>query len=257
MAAIQIHRDKDELVAAAAETFVQLAGESIAARGHFSVALAGGSTPRALHTLLATPELASKVDWSHVHLFWGDERSVPPEHDDSNFRMARETLIDHVPIPEENLHRMRGEIDAQDAASEYQAALEGTFSSLGSSDGSIDRLDLVFLGMGDDGHTLSLFPGTEALHETARPVVANHVEKLDTWRITMTAPFVNSARHVIFFVAGGNKADRLQEVLEGPKKVGELPSQIIDPKDGTLTWMVDQDAAAKLTESRAPVADVD
>jgi 6-phosphogluconolactonase len=258
MSEIQIYNNSDKLVAAAAEAFVRLAEEAISSRGRFCVALAGGSTPRALHSILAKEDFAARVDWSKVYLFWGDERCVAPDHADSNFRMARETLLDHVPVSEENIHRMRGEIDAQESATEYQAILERYFSTAASTPKStphsteslFDRLDLVFLGMGDDGHTLSLFPGTAAIREEILPVVAHHVDKLDAWRITLTPPFVNSARNLVFFVAGENKSERLQEVIEGSGQPDVLPSQIIAPVDGTLTWMVDEAAAAKLARDQ-------
>ena len=182
----------------------------------------GGSTPKALHAHLASEPLQSQIDWMHVHIFFGDERTVPPDHADSNYRMAHETLLSKVPIPGDNVHRMRGEIDPQTAAKEYGEMLKTEFGDGG--------LDFVILGMGDDGHTASLFPQTTALKESKHRCVANHVEKLNTWRITLTAPFINRAANVLVLIAGAAKAERVSEVLELADDPERLPIQMIDPR---------------------------
>jgi 6-phosphogluconolactonase len=236
---IKVLPTPDALARAAAELFVTVGEAAIEMRGHFTVALSGGSTPKAMHNVLASDEFRTQIDWTKVEVYFGDERCVPPEHADSNYRMARETLLSKVPIPGDNVYRMRGEIDPNEAAKEYGQMLKEKFGDGG--------LDLIYLGMGDDGHTASLFPHTKALHETKHRCVANYVEKLKTWRITMTAPFINRARHVAILVAGESKASRLSEVLEGPRDPDRLPIQMIQPADGQLTWLLDSAAAGMTT----------
>ena len=233
---IRIYPDTDHLARAAAEGFVALAAEAVAARGQFSVALAGGSTPRAAYALLA----AEEVDWSRVHVFWGDERCVPPDHPDSNYRLAREALLDHVSLPAGNVHRMRGEMEPEAAAQAYAAELRAFFGTQWPS------FDLVLLGMGNDGHIASLFPGSAALRETARPVVAVTVEYQDrpAHRVTLTLPAINAARQVLFLVTGAAKAETLWAVLEGPAE--RFPAQLIRPTSEQLTWLVDTTAASRL-----------
>lgn len=191
MTEIQRFSDGDALALAGADFFVQTAVIAIASRGKFTVALSGGSTPRNLHQLLTREPFLSQVDWSKVYVYWGDERTVPPDAAESNYKMARETLLEHVPIPEVQVHRMRGEIDPEAAATEYGRLIKAHF------DPPDTRFDLIFLGMGDDGHTASLFPHTAALNEVEHRCVANFVPKLDTWRITLTAPVINSAANVV------------------------------------------------------------
>lgn len=207
-----------------------------AAQAAFSLVLSGGSTPRALYELLTETD---EIDWLKVHIFWGDERCVPPDHADSNYRMAREALLDHVPLPHANIHRIRAEQDPEQAAESYEDELRHYLGPDG-------RFDLVLLGMGDDGHTASLFPETAALDETERLVLANNVPQLETWRITLTAPLINRARNVAFLVAGENKAAPLREVLHGPRQPHRYPAQMIAPENGRLVWFVDQAAAANL-----------
>ena len=233
----------DRLARAAAEHFVTLAARRRRLRRRFAVALAGGSTPRAAYALLATEEFAARVDWSRVHVLWGDERCVPPDDPDSNYRMAREALLDKIPIPTENVHRIRGELPPDEAAAAYQAELEAVLGAGG-------RFDLVLLGMGVDGHTASLFPGTAALHEGARWVVAAFVDKLSAWRVTLTPVVLNAAAQVTFVVSGAGKAERLREVLAGPYQPDVLPAQVVRPTDGRLLWLVDAAAAAHLREGR-------
>jgi 6-phosphogluconolactonase len=234
MSEIKTYRDLADLAWGAAEQFVRLAAEAITSRGVFNVALSGGSTPLPLYALLALPEWAARVNWPRVQVFWGDERCVPPDHRDSNYRMANNALLGVVPLPVANIHRMRGEIDPAQAAEEYERVIAEV------------RFDLILLGMGGDGHTASLFPGTAVIHEQKRRVVAHYVDKLSMWRLTLTPPVINAARNVTFLVAGTDKAERLREVLQGPYQPDVLPSQIVKPEDGQLYWLVDKAAAALL-----------
>ena len=231
----------------AAARFQRLAAESVAAAGRFSVALSGGSTPRALYELLAKPPFHETIDWPRVHLFWGDERFVPADHPDSNYRMAREALIGNVPIPTENVHPVPTEgSDPEASAAQYEEALRRFFSP---PQGQVPRFDLVLLGLGTDGHTASLFPGSPALDESHRLVVAAYIQKLDAWRLTFTPPILRGARHVIFLVCGPHKAAALQEVLEGPYDPQRLPAQLVLPQEGDVTWLVDEAAASLLQRS--------
>jgi 6-phosphogluconolactonase len=232
---IKVVPDPAAVAEVAAERVVRAAGEAVASSGKFSLVLAGGGTPKALYELLASDAYRDRIDWPKVEIYFGDERTVGPDHPDSNYRMAAESLLTRVPIQPENVHRMRGEIDPNEAAIEYGQLLKQKFGDGGP--------DLVLLGMGDDGHTASLFPNTEALNETKHRAVANRVEKLNTWRITMSAPFINRAREVVVLVAGAGKAKRLAEVLEGPRELQRLPVQLIAPASGKLTWIVDAAAA--------------
>jgi len=241
MTDISVFAGADELARAVTEEFVELAATAIADRGRFAVALAGGSTPRAAYTLLASESFASRVDWSRVLFFWGDERCVPPDHPESNYRMAHEALLDHVPVPGQNVFRVLGEEEPVQAADTYEGELRTLFG------GSIPRFDLVMLGMGGDGHTASLFPGTAAVHEAVRWVMAHRVEKLDAWRVTFTPVILNAAANVLFAVSGAGKAHRLREVLEGPHRPDVLPAQVVKPSAGRLVWMVDEAAAAELS----------
>jgi 6-phosphogluconolactonase len=239
---IQIFADANEVARAAALRFVELARASVEARGRFSVALAGGSTPKRIYELLAGEDFAAGFDWSNVHVFFGDERCVPPDDADSNYRMANEALLSRVALPEENVHRMRGEGDAVANARLYEDELRGFFGE----SAAWPEFDLVMLGMGDDGHTASLFPGTHALDVHAAWVTANWVEKFDAYRVTLTAPAINHARQVMFIVTGTGKAARLQEVIHGAHDPRRLPSQLIRPHAGALAWFLDEAAAAKL-----------
>lgn len=239
---IETYTDGAALARAAAERFVEQAGSAIAGKGRFSVVLAGGSTPKALYRRLAADPFAGAIDWTRVHVFWGDERTVPPDHMDSNFRMAHDSLLSRLPIPVRNIHRISGEADPQEAAQDYDQTLRSFFADAHAC------FDLVLLGMGDDGHTASLFPGSEAVEKEVkglqgRWVVANYVEKLATWRITMTTLPINGAAHVIFLVSGEEKAGTLQQVLNGPYQPRAFPSQLIRPHNGRITWMLDADAA--------------
>lgn len=243
---VKIFDDSEAVARAATEKFIELSRDAIADHGAFSVALAGGSTPKRVYELLASDEFKGQVDWSKVHIFFGDERTVPPDHSDSNFRMANEAMLSKVSIPKENIHRMKGEGDAAANAEIYDAELRSFFKG-GFKDGeNFPRFDLIMLGMGDDGHTASLFPGSEALKEQTAWVVSNWVEKFNTFRITLSAPAINNARHVMFIITGAGKADRLPEVINGARDTNRLPSQLIRPTNGELVWYVDRAAAAKL-----------
>lgn len=227
--ALSIYPNAGQLAKAAAERIVALAQEAIARRGRFCVALAGGSTPRATYERLGKPETA--LDWARVHVFWSDERCVPPDHADSNYRTAAVALLDRVPIPAENVHRVQGELPPEQAAAAYRAELHAALGADG-------RFDLVLLGMGDDGHTASLFPGTSAVEVHDASAVAVYVERLDSWRVTLTLPVINAARHVLFLVSGASKAPALARLRGGER----LPAGLVQPVDGALAWLVDQAA---------------
>jgi 6-phosphogluconolactonase len=239
---IEVLATAADLFHAAAEEFVRLARTAIGAQGRFTVALSGGSTPKALYSLLAS-NYADFV-WNRVFLFFGDERHVPPTDTDSNYRMVEESLLAKIAIPAENVFRVAAENpDAAAAAADYEAQLRRFFEI---KSGEFPRFDLILLGMGPDGHTASLFPDSAALDEQSRLVVANWVAKFNTHRITFTFPVLNRAAEVMFMVSGGDKGDMLHQVLEG-KNTPPLPSQRVQPSDGRLLWMLDEAAAAKLT----------
>lgn len=241
---VLVYDDAVAVAGGAAVSIAERAREAIEARGLFTLALSGGSTPRKVYELLAGEDFRKEMDWTNVHVFFGDERMVPPDHAESNYRMASESLLSHVAIPPENVHRIDGVGDAAANASAYEREMRGLFGDL-----EWPRLDLVLLGMGDDGHTASLFPGTEALKEQRLWVAPNWVEKLGAWRVTLTVPVINAARHVTFLVTGADKAARLREVLKGERDPSRLPAQLIRPTDGTLEWFVDRAAAARLETS--------
>lgn len=217
----------------AASRFAALAREAIGARGLFTVALAGGSTPKMTYSLLANEPYRSQIEWDKVQFFWGDERCVPPDHQDSNYRMAMETLLSHVPVSPVNLHRMRGEDpDVAAAAADYELEVRKVFGN------ELPLFDLVLLGIGPDGHTLSLFPGSAALGEREKLVIANFVQKFNTWRITMTPKLVNHARHILFQVEGADKAAPLQAILHGEYQPQVYPAQLIQPANGDVDWLI-------------------
>ncbi len=233
----------EEVARAAARRFVELAQRAGGERGRFAVALSGGSTPRRAYELLAGNDYRGRIDWPRVHIFFGDERMVPPDDSESNYRMANEALLSRVPIPPQNIHRINGLGDAVANARLYEDELRAFFN-----DDRWPRFDLALLGMGDDGHTASLFPGTPALDEQADWVAANWVEKLKAYRVSLTAPAINNAAHVLFLVTGANKAEALGEVLKGEPDPRRLPSQLIRPLDGMLEWLIDKAAATRLSE---------
>lgn len=230
---------------AAAELFVATALESQQRRGVFRVALTGGSSPRLYHGLLATSPLRDQVDWSRIQFFWGDERCVPPDDPQSNYLLARETLLDAVPVPPDHIHRMRGEDDPTTAASAYEAELRQVFG-VGASE--TPRFDMIYLGMGANAHTLSLFPHTAALSVTDRLVVTNYVAEINMNRITFTTTLANNAALVAFVIAGADKAPAVAQVLEGPRDPERYPSQLIAPA-GELLYLLDPSAAAQLTHT--------
>jgi 6-phosphogluconolactonase len=244
---IQIVADADTLYQAAAAEFVRQAGAAVEAKGACTVALSGGSTPKGLYGLLADdPTWRGQVPWDKMHVFWGDERHVPPDHPDSNYRMAHEAMLAKLPIPPTNVYRIKSEYpDARQAADDYEQTLRAFFHLTA---GEFPRFDVVFLGLGPEAHTASLFPGTKALHETARLVVSTWVGKFYTDRMTMTPPTLNNAACVIFLVSGDDKALALKAVLEGNYEPEQLPAQLIRPSHGRLLWLVDR-AAARLLHS--------
>jgi 6-phosphogluconolactonase len=230
-----------DLFHAAAEEFISVGRSAIGAQGRFTVALSGGSTPKALYSLLATNY--ATFPWNRVFLFFGDERHVPPTDPESNYRMVNEALLTKITIPSENVFRVPGENpDALAAAADYEAQLRRFFALRPS---EFPRFDLILLGVGPDGHTASLFPDSEALEEKTRLVVANWVAKFNTHRITFTFPVLNDANEVMFMATGTDKADMLHQILEG-KNTPPLPSQRVQPSEGKLLWMLDEAAAAKL-----------
>jgi 6-phosphogluconolactonase len=245
---VEIFDEASKLTRGAAERFVLLAAKAVEEHGVFSVALSGGSTPKALYQLMAAdPAIRSKVQWSKVHMFFGDERHVPPDHNDSNFRMADEAMIQALSSEQLHLHRVLAELpSAAEAAAEYEADLREFFEPRGLLEGGFPRFDLIFLGMGPDGHTASLFPNSSGLNEKTRWVVANWVEKFQTDRITMTFPVLNAAAEVIVFVAGPEKASLLAEVLDPSTAGTEYPVQKVKPRNGLKRWMIDAAAAGAI-----------
>jgi len=242
---LRIVDDLRGLSQAAAEEFVDQATGTVRTNGRFTIALSGGSTPRSLFSLLATT-FRDQLPWDKMFFFWGDERHVPPDHPESNYRMAYEALLSKVPAPAENVFRVPAENpDANQAAADYEQTLRKFFQL---SPGTFPRFDLILLGMGPDGHTASLFPGTSGLQEKSRLVVANWVEKFKAYRITFTLPVLNNAALVTFLVGGADKAETVREVLEGTQPAELFPSKLIHPTNGRLMWMLDQAAAASLSK---------
>jgi 6-phosphogluconolactonase len=230
---VYVYDSAEEVAGAAADHFVTLVAGALADGAVARVALAGGSTPKAMFRLLASPAYRERVEWKRVEIFFGDERCVPPDHPDSNYRMACEALLDHVPLGADRVHRIAGERPPAEAAAQYQQVLTRI--------GDPPRLDLVFLGMGPDGHTASLFPGTPVLTETRALAAPVHVEKLDSWRVTLTAPVLSAARHVIITTVGAEKAEALATALLAP--AGAVPIQLVRAID--QRWIVDRAAAQK------------
>jgi 6-phosphogluconolactonase len=244
-AEVRVLPDAAALSRAAADEFLRAARAAIEQRGRFLVALSGGSTPKAMFGLLAADEAAGRnaLPWDEVQVFFGDERHVPPDHPESNYRMANEALLSRVPIPPANVHRFRAELDAARAAVEYENELRSVF---GFGAGEVPRFDLIMLGMGPDGHTASLFPGSAALMEQNALVCANWVEKFDSHRITFTFPLLNAAAEVLFVAGGADKADVLRHVFRGDPSGRSYPAQAVRPAAGRLLWLVDEAAAAAL-----------
>jgi len=242
---VRILADANGIAQTAAAEFLEAAREAVREKDSFCVALAGGSTPKALYGLLTNnPLLQAKMPWSKIQFFFGDERHVPPDDAESNFRMASEAMLTKAPVDPKQVHRIKGEKrNAAQAAEEYEEELRASFRLEA---GQFPRFDLVLLGMGPEGHTASLFPGTKALKEERRLVVSNWVGKLYADRITLTPPVLNNAARVIFMVHGEEKAPALKAVLEGPYEPEQLPAQLIQPKQGKVLWLVDPAAAGML-----------
>ena len=234
---VQVAADAGASADAAAALVAECAAAAIAARGRFLIALSGGATPRGLFERLAGPPWRERIDWRRCHVFWSDERAVPPDHPDSNYRMAREALLDHVPIPPDQVHRIHGEDDPDAEAAAYEQTLRASVA--------VGGLDLVLLGLGRDGHTASLFPAGPAGRETARWVVAD-VDPGGRARVTLTPPAINAARAVAFLVTGADKAETLRAVHSGPFTPDLLPAQRISPRRGRLVWLLDRAAAASV-----------
>jgi len=242
---LRILPDRDALFHAAADEFVRQANAAISSKGRFTVALAGGSTPKGLYSLLAT---TPGLPWEKIYFFFGDERHVPPDDPESNYRMAREALLAKAPIPAQNVFRVPAENpNAAQAAQAYEKTLCQFFSPAT----TFPRFDLILLGMGPDGHTASLFPGGTALQERSRWVVSDWVEKFKTERITLTLPVLNNAGVVMFLAAGEDKAETLKEVLEGQKPGDQFPSKLVRPTDGQIIWLIDRAAAKALSSQRS------
>ena len=240
-----VEPDAAALARRTAQHFVEIIEQAVAKQGRARIAISGGSTPKAAFQLLADPAQPwlKRMPWDKLELFWVDERTVPPDHPESNYRMTREAMLDHVPLKPEQVHRMEGELDPQVAAARYESLLRNSFRLEGA---ETPRFDLVQLGMGDDGHTASLFPHTAAIHEMGRLVTANQVPQKDTWRITLTWPVINQGASVFFLIGGKNKAELVKEVFTGPRDPERLPSQLIWPSSGILTLILDKDAASLL-----------
>lgn len=242
---LRIFENAEDLARDAAELFGALARDAIARRGRFAVALAGGSTPKRLYQLLADDPRHAQIDWPHLEIFWNDERAVPPDHPESNYKMAWDAMLSRVPVDEARVYRMQGEApDADQAASDYQRRIAQVFGL--DVDEPPPSFDLILLGIGEDGHTASLFPYTAAIEETCRWVVANQIAQRKMHRLTMTLPILNRAAQVVFLVTGADKAAVVSEILEGPPDSLRLPSQAVQPGNGQLHWFLDRPAAGRL-----------
>ena len=239
MQSIHVYDDPELLAQAVADAFIAYGREALESHGEYWVALAGGTTPKAAYTLLAQPPRRSQLDWSRIRVFFGDERCVPPDDIESNFRMASQAFLD-LNVPDENVYRIRGENDPADAAADYANLLISLM-------GMQPRFDLIMLGMGPDGHTASLFPGTDPRLDEEQLVRAVWVQEKQTHRITLTPAVINASHHVIIAAEGDGKAAMLKTVLEGPREPVRYPVQIVEPQNGTLEWFVDRDAARYLT----------
>lgn len=246
--AYKVYPGTDELAQASAALFAERVAQVAGKRDRVRIAISGGSTPKATFALLAQEPYATSIPWNRIDLFFVDERTVGPDDPDSNYRMTRESLLSKVPLAPEHVHRMEGELDPEEAASKYESLIRREFRLEGA---QLPRFDIVWLGMGDDGHTASLFPHTEGVHERGRIVYANHVPQKNTWRITLTAPVLNEALEVVFLIAGEDKAAPLERMLYGEYDVNETPSQLIQPKNGSLVLLLDEKAAAKLPQPGA------
>jgi 6-phosphogluconolactonase len=238
---VRVYPTRSAAAHAAAAQFVATAEKAMNARGRFTVALAGGNTPRDVYRLLATEEYASMVDWPNVSVFWGDERCVPFNDPENNASMARETLLNHVPVAPNNIYRIQSQLPPQEAAQNYEQTLRRYFSGRGT---NLPNFDLVLLGIGAEGHTASLFPGSPLLNEKERWVGAVYVEKMKSWRISLTPVALNAASKVLFTVIGEEKAQAVKQILTEPKQPNLLPAQVVDPPDGQVLWIFDKPASS-------------
>lgn len=236
---LHIHASSAALFEGVTRRIIEIGNEALAARGEFHLALAGGATPRTLYRCLATPPMQQRLDWSRVHLWFGDERCVPPDDAQSNYRMVRESLMERLPLPPGQIHRMEGERAPQEAAQRYTDAM----TILPRNGGSVPIFDLILLGLGPDGHIASLFPNTSALQTLDRPVTALHVPQLESWRLTLTLPVLNCARHLLVMVSGAKKADVIRHIFCAPRSAELLPVQLLKPEPEALEWYLDQEAA--------------
>lgn len=239
---VATYPDSETLSHAAADYVVRIARESIATHGRFTLALSGGSTPKKLYSLLSKEPYRNQIDWALLEIFWSDERCVPPDNAESNYRMAQEALLSHVPISAQQIHRMPADqLDRNAASQEYTREMQRVFGT-----SALPHFDLLQLGMGPEGHTASLFPHQPSLHEEQRQVMHVSVPKPPPDRLTFTPPLLNAAVHVLFLVTGAEKAEAVQAVLEGPYQPDEYPAQLVRPSDGEVTWMLDSTAASML-----------
>jgi 6-phosphogluconolactonase len=249
---VRVYADAEALVAAAAGRIADAAAAAIRASGRFVIALAGGGTPRALYERLARPPWATRIDWARVHVCFGDERAVPPDDPASNYRMAREALLAHVLVPATYVHRLHGEDQPQAAAAAYERELRALLATPSGPPRTAAgaRFDLVLLGMGDNGHTASLFPHRPTVRERTRWVAADYVPEVSMWRLTLTPVVLDAAAAVVFLVVGGAKAAMLARVLDGPRDPDALPAQVVAPSAGSVEWLVDAAAGARLRPGR-------
>jgi 6-phosphogluconolactonase len=238
---ILVYPDLEDLSRNVAEEFVRLVEQAVRSSGRFTVALSGGETPQRLYQLLPEAAYSERVPWKSVHFFWGDERCVPPEHSESNYRMARELLLARIPVPEENVRRMAGEKQPQVAAAEYEQTLIDFFRL---TPGEWPRFDLMLMGIGEDGHTASLFPENDALRNQEKLVLAPYVEKLKAHRLTLILPVINHAANIWFLVSGASKATVMTEIFKANSGTPRIPATLVKPVDGSMTWFITEDAAA-------------
>ena len=240
---IHAYPNKEKLVTATAELVAGSIEHTIQQNGLCNMALSGGNTPGGVFSLLASSDYRDRVDWNRLHLFWGDERMVPPEHQDSNYRLVQETLLDHINIPDENVHRMRGEIVPDESAAEYAELLHNHFAV------SPPCFDLMLLGLGADGHTASLFPETDAVEECEKHAVAVFVPKLDAWRVTLTLPVLNAARKILFLVSGKSKSEMVQRIVSNKQPAKEIPATMVKLQNGEIHWMLDSESMVLINKN--------
>lgn len=239
---VRICTDNDALSHEAASLFIEHAKNAIAERGRFLIAISGGSTPLRLFSLLGN-DYVDQAEWKHIHVFWTDERCVPKDEEQSNFKHAYDLWLSKVPLPEANIHRIGGEHDSEHGARRYEEEIRSVFGVSG-----LPEFDLILLGMGEDGHTASLFPDSNSLNETSRLSIPVYVENLRSWRVTLTLPVLNSALNCIFLVSGTAKAPVLAEILESAEKRASYPAGLVKPVSGALTWLIDEEASSGLED---------